>query len=178
MARTRYPGSMLARRSPLTSARARVKTASIIGLVSRPVNVFCWLGVERAEERQPVTGVPQHVVAEFGQRARVLQAGREAQPQRRVPGEPAEADDELDGGQQLELAHRPRQARVALPRAQSVGRFAGGAQRTAAAIQASCSSSPSSRRVDVGWLANPVRYSEANSQSPERVAGEDPAGCG
>lgn len=26
------------------SSRARAKTASIIGSVSRPVNVFCWLG--------------------------------------------------------------------------------------------------------------------------------------
>jgi hypothetical protein len=48
------------------------------------------------------------------------------------------------------------------------GRLSGGAHRTGAVTHASVSSSPSSLATEVGWFANPVRYSDANSQSPER----------
>jgi hypothetical protein len=41
------------------------------------------------------------------------------------------------------------------------------AQRTGAVIHTPASSSPSSRCVDVGWFAKPVRCSDAYSQSPE-----------
>ena len=53
-------------------------------------------------------------------------------------------------------------------RSSGVGLLSGGAQRTAAATYASRSTSPSSRASERGWLANPVRCIDANSQSPER----------
>src|SRR3954466_3862588 len=53
-------------------------------------------------------------------------------------------------------------------RSSGIGLLAGGAQRTAASIQASMSSRPSSRSTDVGWLAKPARCSAAKRKSPER----------
>src|SRR3954471_10526497 len=53
-------------------------------------------------------------------------------------------------------------------RSSVVGLLAGGAQRTAASIQASMSSRPSSRSTDVGWLAKPARCRAAKRKSPER----------
>ena len=55
-----------------------------------------------------------------------------------------------------------------MSRSAGSGLFAGGAQRTAAPTNASRSSSPSPACTDSGWFANPVRYMEPNSQSPER----------
>ena len=49
-------------------------------------------------------------------------AERGAQPQRGVPGERAQADDDAQVGELLELGHRPRQARVALLGRGLVGR--------------------------------------------------------
>src|SRR5919201_1652209 len=49
-----------------------------------------------------------------------------------------------------------------------LGRFSGGGQRFTAVTYASLSFSPSPRRCDSAWLANPVRCSDPNSQSPER----------
>ena len=53
-------------------------------------------------------------------------------------------------------------------RSSGVGLFAGGAQRTAAAMYASRNFKPSPARTDSGRFANPVRYNDANKKSPER----------
>ena len=53
-------------------------------------------------------------------------------------------------------------------RSSGVGLFAGGAQRTAAAMYASRNFKPSPARTDSGWFAKPVRYNDANKKSPER----------
>ena len=53
-------------------------------------------------------------------------------------------------------------------RSAGVGRFSGGAQRTAAVTQTSASARPSSRARETGWLASPARHSAANRKSPER----------
>src|SRR5919206_54562 len=49
-----------------------------------------------------------------------------------------------------------------------VGLLAGGAQRTAAVIQALMRRSPSSTETESGWLAKPARYMARKSQSPDR----------
>ncbi len=46
--------------------------------------------------------------------------------------------------------------------------FCGGAQRTAAEIQAPLRRRPSSRWRETGLFAKPVRYSAAKRKSPER----------
>src|SRR5262249_59585692 len=53
-------------------------------------------------------------------------------------------------------------------RSVTVGLFAGGAHRTAAAMLAGISRWPSPAVTDVGWAASPHRYSDANRTSPLR----------
>jgi hypothetical protein len=53
-------------------------------------------------------------------------------------------------------------------RSVEVGLFCGGAQRTAAEIQAPKSRRPSSRWCETGRFAKPVRWSAAKRKSPER----------
>jgi hypothetical protein len=48
------------------------------------------------------------------------------------------------------------------------GLLAGGAHRTAAVIQQSISSRPSSREREIGWFASPARCRAANRKSPDR----------
>ena len=54
-----------------------------------------------------------------------------------------------------------------------VGRFIGGAQRTAAATYRSVRARPSSARVDVGWLANPVAMERGVQEVARSIARED-----
>ena len=86
--------------------------------------------------------------------------------QRGVPGERAEATiTRTSGSSSSSSAAYGRQ----LSRSAGSGLFAGGAQRTAAAIERVVElAGRRPARTDVGWFAKPVRCSEANSQSPER----------
>ena len=98
------------------SARARVKTASIIGSVSLPVNVFCWLGW-----KQPMIVGPRgrhldevtEARARTGQiDARVAQRG----PQRLVRRSAPSVTIDLHPVEQRELAVQVRPAAVAFGR--------------------------------------------------------------
>ena len=85
------------------------------------------------------------------------------QPARRVPGEGAQARSRPAGS-----ARAPRLRRAGTRRAPPArlvgGRRAAHRRRHPRAVRRR----PSSRPVEVGWLANPARCSAANSQSPER----------
>ena len=186
-ANRRHTPRTLARRDPsgvcvvarssqrATRSRARAKTASIIGSVSRPVNVFCWLRVEAAEERAA------------GRRRRTRRRGRSAaaaagrrpagaaQAQRGVPGEAAEADDHRTRGSSS--SSRTDHGRQ-VSRSAGVGWLAGGAQRTAAAI-AGVAQRAARRRacVEVGWLAKPGAVQRGEQPVARAVAGEHAAGA-
>ena len=139
------------------------------------MNVFCWRRVEAAEQRQPVAGVEQDVVAEARPRPRVRQAAPRRAAAARRPRR-SRRGRRRAGRAAAGRAPRTDHGRQA-SRSSGVGRFAGGAQRTAAAIQASRSASPSPRWVEVGWLAKPVRCSDAEQPVARAVAGEHAAGA-
>ena len=104
------------------SSRARRKTSSIIGSVSLPVNVFCWLRVVAAEH----DGARRRhldAVGELGSRhrQRSTRAPRSTRADR-VVRERAEHHDHPHPVEQVELALEVRQARVALVGRRLVGR--------------------------------------------------------
>ena len=97
------------RRSP----RARSMTASNIAGVSRPVNVFCWLGGRtRAGTYRPIVASAPCPKRGLGRGPRG-RASRQ-RPQRRVPPERSERDQDPDALEQRELASEVRSAGVAL----------------------------------------------------------------
>ena len=167
--------SRVAPHAPQASSRARAQHARrIIAGVSLPVNVFCWLGWKQPSSvRAPGCSAP------WPNRGRGRGAGPPSSArsaQRRLPRERAEAD------------HHARRARAARPRARATsaqssrssgsGLLAGGAQRTAAVMQQSRSSSPSSR-CDRRRLVREARAVQRGEQEVARaVAGEHRARCG
>ena len=150
-----------------SATRALSSALSSIAGVRRPVNVFCWLGW-----KQPSSGshAPSSKTASWPKRGRGRGAGRPArgaQAQRGVPGEarPGRPPRAASRSSSSSATAKGRQ----VSRSAGVGLLAGGAQRTAAVIQAPRSAQAVAARArDVGWLAKPARCSAANRKSPER----------
>src|SRR5579871_4601369 len=140
------------------SARARPRTASSIGRVSRRVNVFCWLGWYEQSNARP-----------DGRRYSAPCAKRGAGRGTSTPRALSAASRPSCATLPRTTATRSRGKSASSPRSQrrqaaispAVGRLAGGAQRATAVTKAPRSTSPSSRAVDVGWLARPARWRAA-----------------
>ena len=130
--------------------------------VSTPVNVFCWLGWKQPSMRPAAARRSRR-------RGRTSASGAAAVSSRRSAASQANCA-EADHHARVGSSASSGRAQVAMhvSRSAGVGLFAGGAQRTAAVIHVSVSSSPSSRCTDVGWFARPARCSAANRKSPER----------
>ena len=86
---------------------------------------------------------------------------------RSLVAERAEAHHDPQAGRAA-ASSRSRNGRQASRSAGQSAGWPGGAHLTAEVTQASRSSSPSPRRSDVGWLANPARCIARYSQSPDR----------
>ena len=136
--------------------------------VSRPVNVFCWLGwnapttVTRAARRPRARAR----TAAGGREARRRRAGRAQRRPRRLVAERAEHDD------------HPHLRRAAAARARGTACTCR-APRASACSRAARSAPPRRRRrraargrrrraTDSAWFAKPVRCSDANRKSPDR----------
>ena len=104
------PRSYARRQRPSDTACAI--TASNIGTVRRPVNVFCWLGWYDPTSRYGPTSYDTPCPNRGFGRRRVAQGPE--RPERRVPAERAERQDDPQLGQQRDLAGEERRARVAL----------------------------------------------------------------
>ena len=105
-------------------------TASNIGAVSRPVNVFCWLGwYEPSSRYGPIAASAPCPNRGFGRAAWPSVGER---PQRRVPAERAERDDDAHLRSAAPSSRTRNGAHAS--RSSIVGLLAGGAQRTAAAM--------------------------------------------
>ena len=153
--RCRRPGTQ-----PLSALGARANTASSIGSVSRPVNVFCWLGWNEQSSVQPVGRGDLDAVAE-------LRAWPHAElGARRLVGERAEAHHDA----QARSAARARvEERRGTCRARRAAACCPAARTSPTAVtHAPVSGSPSSIDTDVGWLARPARCIARYRQSPER----------
>ena len=150
---------------------ARAKMASSIGSVSRPVNVFCWLGWNehssgRAQPRPSATSTPWP------------NRGRRPHPEvaaRRLVAERAEAHDHAHVRQQRPTRASRNGAHAS--RSAGVGWLSGGAHLTAAVTHASVSASPSSSddRRRLVRQAGPVHRPEQPVAAA--VAGEHPTGA-
>ena len=121
----------------------------------------------KAAEQRPRLAVGDHAVPELRLRPRDRRAAeRGAQPQRALPREAAEAEDDVH----LSAAARPR-AR-ATPRSSRAPPASAGWPAARSAPRRRCTRraarSPSSRATDSAWLASPTRCSDANRKSPER----------
>ena len=148
----------IARPQARERATARSNTASSIGSVSRPVNVFCWLGwYEHSTVGPPGTrprGRGRTSAAAVGRNARRPRRTRSRRGTRSPLGGACPA--------------RGRGTARTSSRSAGVGALSGGAHFTGAVIHASRSSKPSSTSTDVGWLARPARNIARISQSPLR----------
>ena len=105
------------------SSPARRRTASSIGGVSLPVNVFRWLGWnEPISWYDPMTAsVPcPKLRSRSRDRDRAIDGDR---PKRRVPGECAEGDDDADATQSGEFANEVRGAVITLTVRRTVHRW-------------------------------------------------------
>ena len=102
------------------SSLARARTASVIGSVSLPVKVFCWLGWKQPSRVQrPRSASAPWPKRGFGRGVGTPIAARRAQEA--VPAEGAEGDDHAGAVEQVELALQIREAVVALRRRRLVG---------------------------------------------------------
>ena len=147
-------------------ARRAANTASSIGGVSLPVNVFCWLGwnapttVTRPHAHFEAVREPRPARRELDRVAR-----RKHAPQRFV-AEGAEHDDDAHALEELELAHEVRAAFVAL----GGRRLVRGRRATHRGRDVHVAQLRDRRRAapSVGWFAKPVRWSDAKRKSPDR----------
>ena len=128
--------------------------------VSRPVNVFCWLGWNEHSSVEPAGGGDLDAVTE-------ARPGADAEQRAgHVVAERTEAHDHAQACQQRELALEERAAGVALVGRRGVARRrAAHRRRHPRAVEAQA---VVDRDTDVGWLAKPARCIEANRKSPER----------
>ena len=155
-------------RSTERDARARRTPRRASAGVSRPVNVFCWLGwnaptIGDATARRP--------------RGRARTAGRGAGSS--TPGDARSADHT-----RLVAERAERRRSRARRSSSSSSRTRYGAALRRARPASACSPAarsaprrrctrraarrPSSRATDVGWFAKPLRCSDANRKSPDR----------
>ena len=146
-------------------ARGRAGPRRASPAVSLPVNVFCWLGWKQPSS-VPGAGVASAPWPKRGRgrgaacRARRAGAARRPRRTRRGRRRPA-----TSGSCASSATDHGRQA----SRSSGVGLLAGGAQRTAAVIQASRELQPVAARGrrSAGWRSR-SRCSAANRKSPER----------
>ena len=114
-------------------------------------------------------------------RERRARADDDAAVREQAPGgveaDSAEADDDPDARQRRDFGDEVRMWQAAI--SAGVGLLSGGAQRTAAAMNASLSASPSSACRDVGMFAKPCACIARIRKSPaaDAIAGEDAAGA-
>ena len=141
------------------------------------MNVFCWLGWnapttrERAARDLEPVREPRPARRELDARER----GRAQRRPRRLVPERAEHDDHAHLGRAA--AARARGTAGTCRARSGVGLFAGGAQRTAAAMYASCSSSPSSSADRLGLIREAGAVQRREQEVARAVAGEHPAGA-
>ena len=158
------------RRAAMTGvvrATARVKMASIIGSVRRPVNVFCWLGWNEHNSVRSAGKWDLDAVAEPGAGTHTVVSAR------RLVAELSQAHDDLAF---VNAANSRSRNGAQASRSSVVGLFAGGAHLTAAVTHASRSSQAVVDRRRLGLTREPGAMHRPEQPVAAAVAGEDPPG--